>query len=69
MQNTMIKNICLGLLLLLVIPLQAQQKQVLSQYMFNGQVINPAYSGVHEKLSLTADVSPSEEAQKALPAS
>jgi type IX secretion system PorP/SprF family membrane protein len=32
----------------------AQQKSVLSQYMFNGQVINPAYSGVHEKLSATA---------------
>jgi len=32
----------------------AQQKTVLSQYMFNGQVINPAYSGVHEKLSATA---------------
>jgi type IX secretion system PorP/SprF family membrane protein len=31
-----------------------QQKTVLSQYMFNGQVINPAYSGVHEKLSATA---------------
>ncbi len=32
----------------------AQQKAVLSQYMFNGQVLNPAYSGVHEKLSATA---------------
>lgn len=32
----------------------AQQKTVLSQYMFNGQLINPAYSGVHEKLSATA---------------
>ena len=32
----------------------AQQKTVLSQYMFNGQVLNPAYSGVHEKLSATA---------------
>jgi type IX secretion system PorP/SprF family membrane protein len=32
----------------------AQQKTVLSQYMFNSQVLNPAYSGVHEKLSATA---------------
>ncbi len=31
-----------------------QQKTVVSQYMFNGQVLNPAYSGVHEKLSATA---------------
>ena len=42
------------LLIMVVVPSWAQQKQVLSQYMFNGQVINPAYSGVHEKLSLTA---------------
>lgn len=34
--------------------LWAQQKPVLSQYMFNGQVLNPAYSGVHEKFSATA---------------
>lgn len=33
---------------------QCQQKTVLSQYMFNGQVLNPAYSGVHEKFSATA---------------
>ena len=36
------------------VQLAAQQKTVLSQYMFNGQVLNPAYSGVHEKLSATA---------------
>ena len=32
----------------------AQQKPVLSQYMFNGLVINPAYAGVHEHLNVTA---------------
>ncbi len=32
----------------------AQQKPVLSQYMFNGLVLNPAYAGVHEHLNVTA---------------
>ena len=32
----------------------SQQKPVLSQYMFNGLVINPAYAGVHEHLNVTA---------------
>ncbi len=41
-------------IILLCSTLVAQQKTVLSQYMFNGQVLNPAYSGVHEKLSATA---------------
>ena len=30
-----------------------QQKPVLSQYMFNGLVLNPAYTGVHEHLNVT----------------
>ena len=42
------------LLLTSGLQIQGQQKTVLSQYMFNGQVLNPAYSGVHEKLSATA---------------
>lgn len=32
----------------------AQQKPVISQYMFNGLVLNPAYAGVHEHLNVTA---------------
>ena len=31
----------------------SQQKPVLSQYMFNGLVLNPAYTGVHEHLNVT----------------
>jgi type IX secretion system PorP/SprF family membrane protein len=46
--------IFLGVMLVLSTSLVDQQKTVLSQYMFNGQVLNPAYSGVHEKLSATA---------------
>lgn len=36
------------------VSVNAQQKTVVSQYMFNGQLLNPAYSGVHEKLNATA---------------
>ncbi|MFW5759507.1 MAG: type IX secretion system membrane protein PorP/SprF [Cyclobacteriaceae bacterium] len=38
------------------IPFQAigQQKPVVSQYMFNGLVLNPAYAGVHNHLDATA---------------
>lgn len=32
----------------------AQQNPLFSQYMFNGLVINPAYTGSHESLTLTA---------------
>ncbi|MBA4056347.1 MAG: hypothetical protein C0490_16650, partial [Marivirga sp.] len=31
-----------------------QQNPLFSQYMFNGLVINPAYTGSHESLTLTA---------------
>jgi len=31
-----------------------QQKPVVSQYMFNGLVLNPAYAGVHDHFSATA---------------
>ncbi len=48
-------KISIALILVLCgLPMEGQQKAVLSQYMFNGQVLNPAYSGVHEKLSATA---------------
>jgi type IX secretion system PorP/SprF family membrane protein len=32
----------------------AQQHPIFTQYMFNGLVINPAYAGSHESMSLTA---------------
>src|SRR6267154_4271369 len=44
----------LALLLLAVItPCFAQEKVQFTQYMFSGLVINPAYAGADEKLSLT----------------
>ena len=45
----------LGLFLLMAsISLQAQQKAMFTQYMFNGLVVNPAYSSVDEALNITA---------------
>jgi type IX secretion system PorP/SprF family membrane protein len=43
-------------LLLWSIPFQVfgQQKPVVSQYMFNGLVLNPAYAGVHDHMNITA---------------
>ena len=35
-------------------PIRAQQKAMFTQYMFNGLVINPAYSAVDEALNITA---------------
>jgi type IX secretion system PorP/SprF family membrane protein len=32
----------------------AQQRPIFTQYMFNGLVLNPAYSGSHESMTLTA---------------
>ena len=49
-----LKYVILFLLMTVGLGVLGQQKTVLSQYMFNGQVLNPAYSGVHEKLSATA---------------
>ncbi len=34
----------------------AQQQPIFTQYMFNGLVLNPAYSGSHESLTLTSSV-------------
>jgi type IX secretion system PorP/SprF family membrane protein len=34
--------------------LSAQQQPIFTQYMFNGLVVNPAYSGSHESITLTA---------------
>jgi type IX secretion system PorP/SprF family membrane protein len=44
----------LGVFLLLCLSASAQQQLLYSQYMFNGLVINPAYAGSHEALSMTA---------------
>src|SRR6186713_308497 len=32
----------------------AQQQPLFTQYMFNGLVLNPAYTGSHESMTLTA---------------
>lgn len=40
-------------LMLLAFKIQAQQRPVYSQYMFNGLVLNPAYAGSQKQLSAT----------------
>lgn len=40
--------------LLMVASAAAQQQVMFTQYMFNGLVINPAYAGSHEAISVTA---------------
>src|SRR6186997_897671 len=52
-----VKN-CFAAVLLLVIMItarqgSAQQNPLFTQYMFNGLVINPAYSGSHESMTTT----------------
>lgn len=42
------KNILFIIALIAVIKVQAQQDAMLSQYMFNGMVLNPAYAGSHK---------------------
>ena len=37
-------------------PTNAQQHPIFTQYMFNGLIINPAYSGSHESITLTASL-------------
>jgi type IX secretion system PorP/SprF family membrane protein len=52
---TPLKNILLALFIFAMAgQVFAQQKPVLSQYMFSGLVINPAYAGRHEYTSFTA---------------
>jgi len=51
------KNIRLAILaLIFAVPFigSAQQKELYTQYMFNGLTINPAYAGSHDALNLTA---------------
>ena len=40
--------------LLITLPTAAQQDPVFTQYMFNGQIHNPAYAGMWEKIGFTA---------------
>jgi type IX secretion system PorP/SprF family membrane protein len=44
----------IALLLLLALPASGQQDPMYSQYMFNRLVINPAYAGAREQLSVAA---------------
>jgi type IX secretion system PorP/SprF family membrane protein len=44
----------LGLLLLIQVAGYGQQHPIFTQYMFNGLVLNPAYSGSHESMTATA---------------
>ncbi len=41
-------------ILLMAVPSFGQQNSLFSQYMFNGLVINPAYTGSHESMTATA---------------
>ena len=40
--------------LLVTLPTAAQQDPIFTQYMFNGQIHNPAYAGMWEKIGFTA---------------
>ncbi|MCY1721140.1 PorP/SprF family type IX secretion system membrane protein [Prolixibacteraceae bacterium Z1-6] len=53
--NSLIKRIIiLGMfVLLMALKSVAQQEPILTSYMFNGQVINPAYAGMWEKIGFT----------------
>jgi type IX secretion system PorP/SprF family membrane protein len=44
-------NLFIVCLMVIVLPSWSQQHATLSQYMFNGLAINPAYAGSHEALS------------------
>ena len=50
----MIKNIFISILLFSSVYARAQHDNLYSQYMFNGLLINPAYAGSNEALSVTA---------------
>lgn len=45
-----------GTIFLLKQPCYAQQHPIFTQYMFNGLVLNPAYSGSHESMSLASSL-------------
>lgn len=48
------KIVLLGLVLFISLVTHGQQEMMLSQYMFNGLFINPAYSGTHSYAEATA---------------
>jgi type IX secretion system PorP/SprF family membrane protein len=50
----MIRYLLFLLVLALHMGARAQQQPLVTQYMFNGLVLNPAYTGSHESLTLTA---------------
>ncbi len=51
-----IKSVLLALLLFIccTISVSAQQRAMFTQYMFNGLVINPAYSSIDDAINVTA---------------
>jgi type IX secretion system PorP/SprF family membrane protein len=52
--HTILKFSATAILLCVIHPASGQQKMQFTQYMFNGVVINPAYAGADEALSITA---------------
>lgn len=48
-----IKSLVIGGIFLWSLPIQAQQAPQISQYMFNGLFINPAYAGYREQTNIT----------------
>jgi type IX secretion system PorP/SprF family membrane protein len=54
MRQSGLRTIIAVLFVMVFADLYAQQKPVLSQYMFNGLVLNPAYAGRHEYTTFTA---------------
>jgi len=53
-QKKMKKIVSLLLLIVVVLGASAQQELMISQYMFNGLVLNPAYAGSHQYWSASA---------------
>ena len=52
---TRLKNLLIPVIILLgYLNASAQQDPMFTQYMFNGLVLNPAYAGIHETISLSA---------------
>ncbi|WP_370087142.1 type IX secretion system membrane protein PorP/SprF [Ekhidna sp.] len=49
----MVRKFLFIIFLLIIVQSMAQQQYVISQYMFNGLVVNPAYAGIHESWSFT----------------
>ena len=47
-------RIILLFFLLITLKGTAQQDPIFTQYMYNGQIINPAYAGMWEKIGFTA---------------